>query len=154
MKSNVSQCSHTYTKCFSLRQVLISEVTNFGSRSSIHNSFNKWSAINPVSLKRFQVTWAKMADIEIFYICHFHFTTVRQKKKKKNVNNIHTIFLPTIECQPKLLMWNFPMSDKQILCLTKLTCRRLFGRTVNHIKTCKFSTLLETLDTDISGLFY
>ena len=43
--------------------------------------------------KGFQVTSAKMADVKIFYVCHFHFMPVKLKKKK-NVTDIHIIFLP------------------------------------------------------------
>ena len=41
--------------------------------------------------KIFQATSAKMADVESFYVCHFHFTSA--KFKKDLINHIHVNFL-------------------------------------------------------------
>ena len=44
-----------------------------------------------------------MADVEIFYICHFHFASAKLKKFCK-----HAVFVPIFGCQTKWLTWNFP----------------------------------------------
>ena len=88
----------------------------------------------------------QMADVGIFYICHFHFTSATLIKFCK-----HAVFVPIFRCQPKWLMWNFPTSDIHILCLTKLTCRCLFGKTALLSNDCPFQ-LMPPCATEASGL--